>query len=120
MYSSNTVASCLQTPFHAHTIITSKVKSLGTRLVIPHIAAFHGLYTDVINLLSSSMICTDAVELSTMIVKFCGSSNGMLSSTMTSVKFVQPIVLGGTTVIVVIGLKTGSEILEREHSCANT
>ena len=50
-----------------------------------------------------------------MIVKFCGFSIGILSSTKTSVKLVQPVVLGGTTVIVIMGLKTGPEKLKKEH-----
>ena len=68
---------------------------------------------------SSSRICTQADEFSTTIVKFARSSKAMLSSTTRLMKFVQAIVLGGTTVMVVLGWKSESRKWEKEHSYIN-
>ena len=74
----------------------------------------HGLYTDFLP--SLSKICTQAVEFSTKIVKFSGSSKAMLSSTTRSVKLVQADVLGGATLMVVLRVKSASGKWEKEHS----
>ena len=48
-------------------------------------------------------------------MKFAGSSKAMLSSTTRSVKLVQAVVLGGTTVMVVLGLKSAPRKWEKDH-----